>query len=293
MRRTGIRLLGLALIAGATLLPIVPARATVGAEVSGHSLNVIGDAADDAVDVTCEAGDVKVNGADPATGPYPCGELTGIYIEGRGGADTMTLEHVGPDDFRWLIPGAMFLIGGWGDDILIGSQIGDWIIGGAGYDTLSGSGGKDELDPGADGATADGGLGHDLVYVVGGGVWVATDTQVEHVSPGPLVIPTTSIESLWIRGGHGDDRIDGAAYSRTMYLDTLGGNDRLIGGSGIDWMSASGGGDRLFGNDGRDRLRGGGGNDVLWGGRGNDRLFGGPGRDHCSAGGGRDDIQGC
>ena len=57
----------------------------------------MGNDAADIVDVTCEGIYVKVNGADPATGPFECSKVNVILVMTHGGADQVTLEHVDPN----------------------------------------------------------------------------------------------------------------------------------------------------------------------------------------------------
>ena len=61
----------------------------------------------------------------------------------------------------------------------------------------------------------------------------------------------------------------------------LRGNDKIIGGSGVD---------TFYGQDGNDHLYGYRGNDVLDGGDGNDRIVGGLGDDTISGGAGNDYV---
>ncbi len=84
--------------------------------------------------------------------------------------------------------------------------------------------------------------------------------------PPPQFIP----DSLNIRGGAGDDTIEGGK-----------GGDQLVGGDGDDTLKGDGGYDRLLGGKG-------GGNDVLEGGDGDDTLHGGKGRDTLYGDGGAD-----
>ncbi len=299
MPRTGIRLAALGLAAAATLLPNVPARAAVSSLVENDVLRVFGDTADDSIDITCDAGSAKVNGADPGTGAVACSSLTAMVIRGRDGADTVTLEHVDHvNDFTGLSEGeGIYLLGGAGDDVLTGSPGRDFIDGKGGFDTIAGGGESDEIWVGADGATVDGGPAPDFVSVeMGGDSWVVTDAQIERLEPEPLVLPIISVELVQIRTDEqadGDDRIDGSAFSGKLFLATYGGDDRLVAGFGKDSMVALGGDDRLIGNDGNDRMRGGSGNDVLRGGGGDDELFGGPGFDRCNGDLGRNDFHGC
>jgi Ca2+-binding RTX toxin-like protein len=148
-------------------------------------------------------------------GPVP--GSVGIMIEGVGGNDDIT--------------------GSSGVDLINGGDGNDIIRGGIGYqpgtsspvDSLSGGAGDDTIYIGADGASADGGSGNDVVH--GGD---ATDT---------------------IYGYQGDDTLDGG-----------GGGDFIDGGDGVDIISGGLGNDYLTGGWGIDLFKyaAGGGHDVIW-----------------------------
>jgi len=70
------------------------------------------------------------------------------------------------------------------------------------------------------------------------------------------------------------------------------GNDRLLGGSGADWLMGGTGNDRLLGGSGDDSLMGGTGDDRLLGGSGADSLMGGTGNDRLLGGSGADWLNG-
>ena len=89
-----------------------------------------------------------------------------------------------------------------------------------------------------------------------------------------------------LSAGSGDDLLRGFAGA-----DSLGGSfgdDRLFGGRGKDGLLGGDGNDELDGGLGRDRLSGNEGNDTLIGGRGKDRLDGGQGDDVLTGGRGND-----
>ncbi|HYJ60579.1 MAG TPA: hypothetical protein VE032_03855, partial [Actinomycetota bacterium] len=160
-----------------------------------------------------------------------------------------------------------------------------------------GGSGPDAIDAGANGGSVDGGTGQDFMDVaLGGRDWNVTDTSLQRTSPDPILFTMASIEEIRTRTESSTDAadlIDGSAYRGRLYLTTYDGNDRILGGSGEDAMSAMGGTDRLFGTYGDDVLRGGAGRDLLRGGHGDDLLNGGPGFDRCNGGRGRDAYRGC
>jgi uncharacterized repeat protein (TIGR01451 family) len=73
-----------------------------------------------------------------------------------------------------------------------------------------------------------------------------------------------------LKGTPGDDVICGLGGNDR--ISGRGGNDKLKGNSGNDRLRGQGGRDRLRGGSGRDRLAGGGGRDRLAGGGGRDRC---------------------
>jgi len=299
-RRRNVRLLRLACVLGVlaviTVLPAPPASAAVTSDVDGTFLQVWGDADANTVDITCEGGDVKVNGSDPDNGSLACDALMSLVVRGRGGADALTLEHVDQQvDFPELLD--ISLLGQAGDDTLVGSRGRDFLYGQGGSDTISGRSGADAIDPGVDGGSVDGGPGQDALRLeLGGREWHVTDASVQRTSPDPIEFSMTSVETVELRTAasvDAPDRIDASAFGGTLYLTTYGGNDRVLGGSGRDLIVSRSGADRLFGTRGDDVTRGGGGRDLLRGGEGNDLLIGGPGFDRCNGGRGRDTYRGC
>jgi Ca2+-binding RTX toxin-like protein len=181
-----------------------------------------------------------------------------------------------------LFAPSTLIIGGPGDDHLVGSDRADEIRGRAGDDVLLGLGGIDVLLGGAGNDLLDGGAARDALSgsngddrLIGGG---GDDTIV---------------------GGYGRDTLDGGDGNDRLLGQ--GNADRLVGGNGADWLQGGAGNDGLIGgtgddtvrgDGGGDRLRGGAGNDVLFGGGGNDDLGGGDGADRLEAGAGNDVLTG-
>jgi Ca2+-binding RTX toxin-like protein len=71
-----------------------------------------------------------------------------------------------------------------------------------------------------------------------------------------------------VRGGAGNDYIDGAGGNDALFGET--GNDTLYGGIGNDYVNGGADADVLYGDTGDDTLEGGAGADSLTGGAGND-----------------------
>ncbi len=87
-------------------------------------------------------------------------------------------------------------------------------------------------------------------------------------------------------GGAGVDQVDGGQGND--FLRSFGGDDELTGGSGDDIMRGGSGDDRLFGQDGKDTIMGGLDDDIVSGGSGSDLLSGGRGDDQMDGGSGND-----
>lgn len=165
----------------------------------------------------------------------------------------------------------------------------------------------------------------------------AGDTVVVDVSGGNLRVrsgstdlitptPASSVSSLRIYGGEGDDSVtlDASlvgAYSGATTITGNGGNDTVVGGSvtigltistgegtdlvigglgndtidagnGDDTVIAAGGDDTVLAGAGNDRVRGGAGNDTIDGGLGDDVLFGTAGFDKLRCNDGNDQAFG-
>ncbi len=155
------------------------------------------------------------------------------------------------------------LVGGSGDDALVGDERANTLDGGAGSDLLAGGDGEDTVTYRSrpDRVVADlDGVGDD--GAVGEADTVGAD-----------------VENL--TGGRGDDRLSGS-----------GGPNKLRGGGGEDQLAGGGGMDRLEGKDGRDRADGGEGGDIVFGNRGADRLLGSAGSDTLDGGAENDRLMG-
>jgi Ca2+-binding RTX toxin-like protein len=196
------------------------------------------------------------------------------------------------------------IIGGWGDDVLMGSARDNYISGGSdGGDRLYGEAGNDVIVDRNTLPQTDrvfGGDGTDNLDVsqswgptyIGGGsgtdaVSYATRTAPLRVTTGDALANDgqagegdhveASIE--WVTGGTGNDALTGSNSP-----------NRLNGGAGNDTLNGQGGADQLRGDAGDDMLTGRAGNDSLVGGDGRDRLIAGNGNDTVSGGNGNDSI---
>jgi Ca2+-binding RTX toxin-like protein len=189
------------------------------------------------------------------------------------------------------------LVGGSGNDTLIGNAHGNKLLGGYGNDTLvgkgggpigpnmpstsdalEGEGGNDVLDGGPAGTgvrdTIDGGDGIDLV------TYGSRTDGVEIFLNGPPSQVEDDIAGVEnVKAGSGDDLIVGND-----------GQNTLLGYAGNDSIGGNGGPDVLGGGIGNDSLYGGGGHDVLSAGEGADLMYGGPDGDFISGHEGIDTV---
>jgi Ca2+-binding RTX toxin-like protein len=239
-----LRLAALLALAAALLASPAASHGKVRAEVSGQLLVVTGGKGADRVTVSCVGGLVKVNGKDPRTGAVECSRISEVDALTGDGNDRVDLSGVGPDTGfgQRDLPGGFghgtgaagdlgdgqdryiggpsafnLVLGGSGDDNMVGGRVRDSLQGGSGNDRASAGAGRDVLLGNADNDKLNGGADDDL-----------------------------------LSGNAGDDLLTGGAGA-----DLLGGGagiDRLIGGPGPDELIGGAGRDRLKGGPGNDTL---------------------------------------
>jgi Ca2+-binding RTX toxin-like protein len=100
------------------------------------------------------------------------------------------------------------------------------------------------------------------------------------------IVGGSGVNFLTARGGWGA----GLAYAGDTTITGGNAGDELNGGNGADAITGGGGNDVLNGSGGPDTLVGGGGSDRLSGGDGFDTLTGGAGADALIAGAGNDTL---
>jgi Ca2+-binding RTX toxin-like protein len=141
------------------------------------------------------------------------------------------------------------VLGGTGNDLLVGSKFRDMLSGGPGNDTLLGLDQDDGLQGGPGTDITDGGYGNDTI------------TYADHTAP-----VTVSLDDIANDGQAGED--DNARDIQNIIGGT--GNDVLIGNALNNVLRGLAGDDRLFGLDGNDTLIGSEGTDFADGGNGTD-----------------------
>lgn len=139
------------------------------------------------------------------------------------------------------------IIGGWGNDYLVGSSLANSIRGGGGDDTIYGFDGDDTLlgEDGNDSLVGNankdflyGGIGNDILRGYGGK---------------DMLFGEDGIDKLY--GGDANDTLDGGSSNDRLQGDA--GDDVMYGKKGDDHFYAKGDGgiDRLYGSDGSDDAR--------------------------------------
>ena len=200
-------------------------------------------------------------------------DIDNVHLDTQAGQDTVTFDALentrlknvtadlseGGDRFDGsglVAPVDLRVLGGLGNDFLIGGPGADFIRGSFDRDTIRGGGGADELigDAGADSIA--GGSGHDRIEGGGGNDFIAGREGDDTINAGA--------GNDTIEGGEGDDFIGGGS-----------GQDRITGGDGDDLVNAGTGADRISGGDG---------SDILIGGRGVDDITGNGDQDLLAAG---------
>jgi Ca2+-binding RTX toxin-like protein len=297
----------------------VPAQAAVtSATISGTTVTLNLDGADDNVTVSV-AGGLLVHGqttgglnsaadwdstragdqAEPADGTFK------VVVNGGDGNDALTVLAK-PNEIANAT-----LNGDGGDDVLTGADTNDTLNGGAGNDRLVGAKGVDQMaggdgndtlvwnnGDGSDRMTGD--AGNDGVEVNGNPT--LGDAFTMGPEPGgvkfqrtnlvPFTLDTSS-ERFQVNGLGGDDSLTANAGVGAATLlsvdggagaDTVNGSDGpdlIVGGEGNDVLSGGGGDDRIAGDRGSDTMNGGAGDDTLvWNnGDGADAMNGDDGRD--------------
>jgi uncharacterized delta-60 repeat protein len=256
---------------------------------AGGTLSVAGTSQGDFIDVratTDEDGDPVVRASrNGASLDFAASAVKRVFVTGFGGNDQLFNN----------IDLASTLLGGDGDDTLLGAAAVDSMDGGAGDDYLVGNDGADLLTGGAGNDAVFGGAGGDLIDGSAGNDTLGGEADQDTVYGGrgnDVLDGGDGVDQVF--GGDGDDAAGGGAAADSV--DGGAGNDTVNGNDGEDTLlagaSSSPTRDEIYGGNGSDRLYGQAGPDLLHGGNGNDRLFGEAGDDTLIGGGGTDTLNG-
>jgi Ca2+-binding RTX toxin-like protein len=235
------------------------ALGAVSSSVSDGRLTVASDGSD-SIALGCSAGKVAVNGVVPVDlGAVDCSTLTGIFVSGGPGANTIDLSGVHATDFPNVFD--VSVNGGAGDDTIVGSELADSLDGGAGADTIDGKNGSDMVfaAPGDGDVVTDTGtgLGDGDVFVfhreTSVGMTVTVGANGDVTVDGAVAVRGAGFEDTEIDGGRGDDVLDASAATVPVVIDaSYGGTDTLIGGSAADYLYSGPGTSHLDGRGGAD-----------------------------------------
>lgn len=257
--------------------------------------------------------DGNVTGVEAATVTLSDNGGTATFING----DTVTLHGV----FTHILGGngndtligtsrAETLEGGGGDDLIVGNGGGDSLDGGAGHDTITGSHANDQIiadandtvvntDPGnQQGGGSTGSSDDDHVhYALTNGVLrvygTSGDDNLKFVgSASSIKLMLNGTTSKVLASKVRTIVVYGGAGDDVIQLSNLSAMSKLYGEAGNDAIVGSFGKDRIYGGDGDDSLAGGDNHDTLYGEAGDDRVFGGASSDYVSGGAGTNVIRG-
>ena len=181
------------------------------------------------------------------------------------------------DAFRFLrIDGASAfenVIGGSGNDTIVGNALGNILNGGHGNDNLTGVTGPDTLI---------GGHGNDTYSFR-----AATSPENNIISEvGTNGVDTINFAALTSPASNVSINLGLTAFQRLDAFRFL----RIDGASAFENVIGGSGNDTIVGNSLNNVLQGSGGHDILVGNSGNDQLLGGAGRDLLIGGLGRDSL---
>jgi Ca2+-binding RTX toxin-like protein len=200
-----------------------------------------------------------------------------------------------------VMPDVDSVVGGNGNDVLVGNGGPNTLVGGEGNDVVRGGGGPDSMSGSGGNDSLTGEAGPDQLMGGEGADRVDGGKGDDTFDSGQLIDDPDTIV-----GGKGEDLMD---YSQAnagvrVSLDgrtgdgVPGENDNVgrdvedvIGSAYADVLVGSAAANDLQGGGGADRLTGGKGLDGLIGGDGADRLTGGPGHDLLDSGDGPDRIK--
>jgi Ca2+-binding RTX toxin-like protein len=251
--------------------------------------DIHGDDGIDTVDYSIRTGTVTVtvgvgSADDGESGEGDTVESDVENVTGGSGDDTL--------DASTMTLASHVLIGGAGNDTLIGSDMADHLYGGEGNDILKGGGGNDILEGGDGNDTLQGGEGDDTI--LGGGLNCPVVTPAACVAATSAKIGFNIVDysdrtaAVFVNLSDLSSRPMGATGESDVLSD-IGG---IRGGTGDDVLTGDGNDNTIWGGDGDDTIHGGGGNDALYGGDGDDTIYGDGGNDFLCGGPGADTLYG-
>jgi Ca2+-binding RTX toxin-like protein len=183
---------------------------------------------------------VEVFDGRPFAQNLPVGSVTAIVVDGAGGDDLLRLEGVAASNGFASLDGAISIVGGLGNDSIVGSSYFDQVDGGADNDSLQGNAGDDWYLYGSSAAGSDtlnDSSGMDLVFFGTADVGVSLNLSLstgQSWGDGTITIATGSmIESVY--GSDFGDSLTGNSLANVFF--GAGGDDTLAGGAGDDFYA--------------------------------------------------------
>ncbi|MBP6030467.1 MAG: hypothetical protein KA533_03460 [Sphingobium sp.] len=200
----------------------------------------------------------------------------GVTVSGDSSDNVFDFSNV-------LLTGIGQILGGGGNDTIIGNALAANVIdGGTGNDIMVGGAADDifYVSKNAGFDSFDGSLGNDMIVAAEEGAKISFGA-ITHVE----TISGAAFFSTQIIGTTADDLMDFSTITlqNIANVDAGDGNDTMIGTATDNTLS---------GGDGDDIIDGGAGNDTLSGGKGHDVLNGGSGDDSFTISGGADVYKG-
>ncbi len=151
------------------------------------------------------------------------------------------------------------VIGGAGNDTIVGNNLANTIVGGNGNDRITGGGASD---------TMSGGFGNDT-FLFATATSAESDSITELPNQGTDTLDFSSLSSS-VTVSLASNLVQTVHTKRTLKLSSLATFENLAGGSAADTLVGNSLANTLTGNSGNDNLTGSGNNDTLNGGFGND-----------------------
>lgn len=189
-------------------------------------LTITATTAAEAITVTAMAGNVAVNGL-PATTPTqtPAADVESLIVQGGTGANRINLSGVTEAVFGSLL--TVSVVGGAGNDTILGSEVGDTITwnNGDGSDSIDGGAGQDRLA--VNGSATAG----DTFTVAASG----SRLSVRRTNLTGFTLNVGTVEDLVISSGGGDDTIR-IGNTTNSGLDGV----TVLGGGGVDTTNLTG-----------------------------------------------------
>lgn len=211
---------------------------SITATVDDATLTVTGTAGADTITITDVGGQVKINGADPQSGPFLSANLLELVIIADDGDDTIDVSAVRLPAFGTNNGGIELMIDiGSGDDTVIGSpDAPSELIDGGGFDTLR--------------VTADG----ELLFT--GSTTLSINGKSNLLN---------GFEQVELRGGANADIIDAAAAAIRVDISGEGGDDMLVASPVGGTLDGGAGDDSIMGGEGADTVIASPGTDDIGG----------------------------